>query len=436
MTSESSFDIFFEKFNEKKRIMLQKGFNVVYGESGSGKTELVNSLLENENFPSKNFLISNQNLSHRKQLVFQNPENQIVCPNILSEVSFGIESNPHSKNLKKELLEIQSNLPFVDNWLRHPNTLSGGEMEILNIVTAFTSTSDLVLIDDGLSYLNESTKKKWINWIKKKYGHKTILWFTSDHTDLKYGVTKWMLSLSSLQKINHSEMVSAYNHNHSKGSLSIQTNDLNFSFNDSKKKIINSLSINLSNSRSLGIIGNNGSGKTTFVELLTDILEPSSGKINMEVSNKKPFTGVLNQFPERMLGHNTLEKLLLKLIDNNKFDHRLINSFKKKLKSHQINWNKIKNKRSLDLSWSAVRIILVIMLSLSNFNLIVLDEPTFGLGFQQKIKLSKILRSMLLNKHLILVSHDTDFIQNHCDHVIDFDSKTVLQNKKILTRAK
>ena len=186
----------------------------------------------------------------------------------------------------------------------------------------------------------------------------------------------------------------------------------------------------------MGIIGNNGSGKTTFVELLTDLLEPSSGKIHMEVSNKKPFTGVLNQFPERMLGHNTLEKLLQKLIDNKKFDDRLINSFEKKLKSHQINWNKIKNKRSLDLSWSAVRIILVIMLSLSNFNLIVLDEPTFGLGFQQKIKLSKILRSMLLNKHLILVSHDTDFIQNHCDQVIDFDSKTVLQNKKILTRAK
>ena len=61
MTNESSFDIFFEKFNEKKRVMLQKGFNVVYGESGSGKTELINTLLENENFPSKNFLISNQN---------------------------------------------------------------------------------------------------------------------------------------------------------------------------------------------------------------------------------------------------------------------------------------------------------------------------------------------------------------------------------------
>jgi energy-coupling factor transporter ATP-binding protein EcfA2 len=137
-----------------------------------------------------------------------------------------------------------------------------------------------------------------------------------------------------------------------------------------------------------------------------------------------------------MLGHNTLEQLLQKLIINNRFDDRLIKSFEKKLKSHQINWTKVKNKRSFDLSWSAVRIILVIMLSLSNFSLIVLDEPTFGLGFQQKIRLSQILKSMLVNKHLILVSHDTNFIQNHCDQIIDFDTKTVLQNKKILASAK
>jgi len=82
-----------------------------------------------------------------------------------------------------------------------------------------------------------------------------------------------------------------------------------------------------------------------------------------------------------------------------------------------------------------VRIVLAIILSLSNFNLIVLDEPTFGLGFQQKIKLSKILKSILVNKHLILVSHDIEFIQNHCDHIINFDSKTVMQNNKILNNA-
>ena len=136
-----------------------------------------------------------------------------------------------------------------------------------------------------------------------------------------------------------------------------------------------------------------------------------------------------------MLGPNTLDQLLQKLIENNKFDSQLVNSFVKKLQSHQIIWDTVKNKKTLYLSWSVVRIVLVTILSLSNFNLIVLDEPTFGLGFQQKIKLSQILKSILANKHLILVSHDIEFIQYHCDHIINFDSKTVMQNNKILNNA-
>ena len=437
MISRFSFDIFFEKFNEKERINLPCGLNVFYGESGSGKTELVNSLLSNKNFPSKNFIISNKKTPDKIQLVFQNPENQIISPNLLSEVSFGLESQSQISDLKSDLDEIKYSLPFVDNWQRHPSTLSGGEMEILNIVTAFSTISDAVLIDDGLSYLNSSIKNNWINWINEKYGdRKTILWFTSDHTDLKYGNTKWILSLSGLRKINNSEMHTTYNHNHSIGDLSIKANNLVFSFDDSKKRVIDNLDIELSNSRSLGIIGKNGSGKTTFVQLLTSALQPSNGKIKLKLSNESPNIAVLNQFPERMLGPNSLEQLLQKLIDNNKFDPLLVKSFIKKLKSHQINWKKVKNKKAFDLSWSAVRIVLVIILSLSNYNLIVLDEPTFGLGFQQKIKLSQILKSILLNKHLILVSHDTEFIQNHCDQIIDFDSKTILKNNTVLSNAK
>ena len=177
MTNGFSFDISFEKFNEKIKVNLSKGINVFYGESGSGKTELINTLLSKKKIKSNNYKVTNKNISEYIQLVFQNPENQIICPNLLSEVSFGLESQAQSDSLKSELSKIQSYLPFVDNWLRHPNTLSGGEMEILNIVTAFTSRSDTVFIDDGLSYLNASIKKnlqfqmankvRWTESIKK-----------------------------------------------------------------------------------------------------------------------------------------------------------------------------------------------------------------------------------------------------------------------------
>ena len=112
-------------------------------------------------------------------------------------------------------------------------------MEILNIVTAFSYPSEVIFIDDGLSYLNSSIKNDWVNWINEKYGEqKTILWFTSDHTDLKYGNTKWILSLSGLQKINKSKLSTSYNHQHISGSLSIKTDDLTFSFDDSNKSVI------------------------------------------------------------------------------------------------------------------------------------------------------------------------------------------------------
>ncbi|MAM14501.1 MAG: hypothetical protein CMF90_02425 [Candidatus Marinimicrobia bacterium] len=133
-----------------------------------------------------------------------------------------------------------------------------------------------------------------------------------------------------------------------------------------------------------------------------------------------------------MLGSNTLEHLLLKLINNNKFDPKILNSFIKKLKSYQINWHTIKDQNTKDLSWSIVRIALVIILSQSNYDLIILDEPTFGLGYQQKRKLSELLKNILVNKHLILISHDIDFVNAHCDQVLNFDLKNIYKNHIIV----
>ena len=323
--------------------------------------------------------------------------------------------------------------PFVDDWLRHPSTLSGGEMEILNIITAFTSKSEVVLIDDGLSYLNPSTKKQWVEWIKKNYSKtKTILWFTSDYNDLSFGKTKWILSLSDMQPHDNSNFNPEYQHCHRKGLLSIKTKDLTFGFEASTKTIIDKLNINLSNARSVGIIGENGSGKTTLSQLISNSIKPLSGSVELDISNSKPSIGVLNQFPERMLGSNTLEHLLLKLINNNKFDPNILNSFIKKLKSYQINWNTIKDQNTKDLSWSIVRIALIIILSQSNYDLIILDEPTFGLGYQQKRKLSELLKNILVNKHLILISHDIDFVNAHCDQVLNFDLKNIYKNHIIV----
>ena len=49
MTSHCSFDIRFEKFNKNIHIEFPKGLNIIYGESGSGKSKIIYSILNKSN---------------------------------------------------------------------------------------------------------------------------------------------------------------------------------------------------------------------------------------------------------------------------------------------------------------------------------------------------------------------------------------------------
>ena len=60
MTEAFSFDIVFEKFDIHKTIKFPKGLSVVYGESGSGKSELIYSLLNKQVKASRNFLVAHK----------------------------------------------------------------------------------------------------------------------------------------------------------------------------------------------------------------------------------------------------------------------------------------------------------------------------------------------------------------------------------------
>ena len=60
-------------------------------------------------------------------------------------------------------------------------------------------------------------------------------------------------------------------------------------------------------------------------------------------------------------------------------------------------------------------------------NVLILDEPTFGLGWNQKVKLRSFLRDCMSNMHFIIISHDQKFIHSICDTILDFNDQKVRQ---------
>ena len=80
-------------------------------------------------------------------------------------------------------------------------------------------------------------------------------------------------------------------------------------------------------------------------------------------------------------------------------------------------------------------IFLVVLLCHCRFDILILDEPTFGLGWDQKVKLRSFLRECMSQMHFIVVSHDIKFVRSICDKIIDLDQLS-LENNNIGTKEK
>ena len=436
MINPVNFSLDYKKFPKTKPISMPSGLNIIYGESGSGKTHLIRSLVNLNTFNNDFFKVVDLNIPESFQIVFQNPENQILSHKLSLELSFGLESSFNDTILlQKKIKKIKSNLTFINDWDRHPSTLSGGEMEMLNLVTAFSMKPELILIDDGLSFMNADIKSTWVKWMKKEImNQKTILWFTSDISDFVYSKSNWVISLSDFVQVNNIEINNNYSFSSRKGNMSLNVENLSFYF-DKKTPLIENWNSNINSARSIGLAGKNGIGKTTLSQLLTGTLKPSNGSIKILIDGVKPSIALLDQFPERILGPNSLDSFISLLVKEEKLHPRLVKKCIKQLNSHQINWEIIKNESALDIPWSTLRMSLIIILSHCNYDLLILDEPTFGFGWEQKEVLSKLFRETLTQKHLILISHDMPFFMAHCDQIYDLDNQSIINNKNILINA-
>jgi len=419
VTNGLSFRIIYSnrKAASTQEIVFPNGLNIIYGESGIGKSELAKLLTSERKNDEFRFKIEDQSITTDIHIAQQNPDQQIIGNSILNELAFNLECKyTNSTEIKNELEVILKDLLFDVDSSRHPTTLSGGEKELLNISTAQSLNPKVLVLDDSLSFLSSRMKNRVVEKLTRDCI--TILWFTSDYNDLLYSDSNWEMTEDSICQLESFTKSVMNEISLKRGEISLNTNKLHFAYD--ANSIFTNLNISINNFRCLGIVGENGCGKSTLALLLLNIEKPSSGKINLTYGRDEQINiGFLDQFPERLIGINTIEEFMTKLISNNILEESKILAIIKDLTELKIDWESIRSVSGNHLSWTLLRIVLICILANCNYDILILDEPTFGMGLKQKNKLRSYLIRYLDKKHLILISHDKLFVESICDEIVE-----------------
>lgn len=188
---------------------------------------------------------------------------------------------------------------------------------------------------------------------------------------------------------------------------------VSFSYPETEKLIFKDFSFRLEKGDCLKIEGQNGSGKTTFVKLLTNLYSVHSGKIYYNDIDIKDFLPraliqkVLYINQEETFINESIEDYFNILTKNNFNQNTSLNLYKELL---DLEFNKTIANNGANLSVGQRKKILILkFLSLyQNADLIILDEIFAGLDLKTKDFFTKKLNEIIAKeqKIFIFISHE------------------------------
>ena len=188
-------------------------------------------------------------------------------------------------------------------------------------------------------------------------------------------------------------------------------------------KILSGFDYTFKNGERIGIIGKNGVGKSTFLNIITQSLKPDSGKINVgetivygyftqkgiQLKEDKRVIEVLKDIAEVIVMSDNKKITASQLLEHFMFPSNMQYTYVSKLSGGE--------KRRLYL----------LTVLMKNPNFLILDEPTNDLDLLTLNKLEEFLLDF--KGCLILVSHDRYFMDKLTDHLFIFQGEGIIKDE-------
>jgi ABC-type bacteriocin/lantibiotic exporter with double-glycine peptidase domain len=208
---------------------------------------------------------------------------------------------------------------------------------------------------------------------------------------------------------------------------SIKLEDVNFSFSDNKKSILENINLEIKKNHIIGIQGSSGSGKTTLLNIICGLLKPTSGSIladdKLINSFGRSYQKKIGYVPQKIyLTNDTIIKNIILGKDEKDFD---LDLFKEVILKSGLDllldqlpdgYNSSVGERGLKLSGGQQQRIGIARALYKNPEIIILDEATNALDDNSENQIMEKIYDLKDKITIIIVSHKKDIFR-HCDVV-------------------
>lgn len=336
---------------------------------------------------------------------------------------------------EKGELEKVAKILEIDKVLnRNIKDISGGELQRVAIAATVLKKANFYIFDEPTSYLDIKQRIKVSQFIRELADENTavmvvehdliILDYMTDMLHIMYGkeacygivsnlkVTKNGINTYLEGYIREENMRFRANSIKFENRAPLKTVDMPslISWSDIHKKLgsfeITAEKGEVQKSQVIGILGENGIGKTSFVKILAGVIKQDKGTINKTVTvSYKP--QYIDTESEELVANaiaDAVSKYKVELIHPLSLDHLLA-------------------KRVCDLSGGELQRVAVANCLSQTADLYLLDEPSAYLDVEQRLLISRLIRDIMekRNTTALIVDHDLLFLDYLSTKLIVFD---------------
>ena len=381
-------------------------------------------------------------LSKNVGSVFQNPKTQFYTTNTTDEIAFGLENYGIEREVINERIkEVEKELHLEKLMNKNIFNLSGGEKQKIAIASIYALNPEIFILDEPSSSLDVKSMKELSLTIKKlKSLGKTIviaehrLWYLKDIVDraiyLENGKIIREYSMDEIENLSEDErMRTGLRHSDYKAierfddyktsNKGVLLELKNLIFKRNTRTILSIEDLKFCYGNIIGIVGENGIGKSTLAKIICGLYKENKGKIlkDDEKLNIKSRLNesllIMQEVNCQLFTDSVKDEIVLtsNIKENNVLDTYLIDM---ELKI-------ISDRNPHTLSGGQKQRVIILSALLSDKKILFFDEPTSGLDYRNmKIVAKNIKKVKEEDKLVLIISHDVEFLELVCDKVIYF----------------